>query len=257
MFDTLVDESNLKSKLLVFVTIFATILLVAGFCVSLFAKDYHFSFNDDSFTLKVSEVVTDTVKPQLAKKADNPSPTIPRVKNIIQPLTQTPVDVPVVSTSPLTEKPVSGPVIINPNANTGNNTGSSTGSENGNAPTGNASVVIPEPVVIQTPEPTPRPTPTPTPRPSMVSGGVVNGFAISLPSPPYPASARALRLSGRVVVSVIIDEQGNIDSASVVSGHPLLSAGIIPYVKMAKFTPTKLSGVAVKVSGQIVYNFTN
>lgn len=88
-----------------------------------------------------------------------------------------------------------------------------------------------------------------------ISGGVLNGKAISLPQPPYPPAARAVRASGAVNVQVTVDEKGNVTSASAVSGHPLLRAAATAAARQARFAPTKLSGAPVKVTGVIVYNF--
>jgi protein TonB len=88
-----------------------------------------------------------------------------------------------------------------------------------------------------------------------VSAGVLNGKAITLPKPPYPAAAKAVQASGTVVVHVVIDEQGNVVTATAVSGHPLLRAAAASAARGAKFSPTKLSGTPVKVSGVITYNF--
>ncbi|MEO7969770.1 MAG: TonB family protein [bacterium] len=88
-----------------------------------------------------------------------------------------------------------------------------------------------------------------------ISGGVLNGKAISLPQPPYPPAARAVHASGAVNVQVTIDEKGNVTSASAVSGHPLLRAAATAAARQARFAPTKLSGTPVKVTGVIVYNF--
>jgi hypothetical protein len=57
-----------------------------------------------------------------------------------------------------------------------------------------------------------------------ISGGLLNGKAISLPLPPYPPIARAAKASGSVTVQVTIDEEGNVIYARSVSGHPLLQA---------------------------------
>jgi len=91
--------------------------------------------------------------------------------------------------------------------------------------------------------------------PKKISGGVLNGKAISLPAPPYPAAARAVKASGAVNVQVTIDEQGNIVSAAAVSGHPLLRQAAEQAAREAKFAPTQLQGVPVSVTGIIVYNF--
>jgi protein TonB len=102
---------------------------------------------------------------------------------------------------------------------------------------------------------TPVPTATPKPAPKTISGGVVNGKATNLVKPPYPAAARAVRAAGAVNVQVTIDENGNVISASAVSGHPLLRAAAVQAARSSKFSPTMLSGQAVKVTGVIVYNF--
>lgn len=122
-------------------------------------------------------------------------------------------------------------------------------------------VVFPErtppPVVTPTGAPDEDPPPPPrNPGGATVSGGVLNGKAISLPKPVYPPSARAVHATGTVVVQIIIDENGNVISASPVSGHPLLRAAAVSAARDAKFSPTKLGGEPVKVSGTISYNFT-
>jgi len=100
----------------------------------------------------------------------------------------------------------------------------------------------------------PPPPPPPKPR-APISGGVLNGKAIRLPKPAYPAIARQAHASGTVVVQVTIDENGGVISAHAVSGHPLLQAVAVAAARGARFSPTKLSGQPVKVTGVITYNF--
>ena len=88
-----------------------------------------------------------------------------------------------------------------------------------------------------------------------ISGGVLNGKAITLPRPEYPAVARAAKASGNVTVEITIDEEGNVISARSVSGHPLLQSAAVTAARQARFTPTKVSGQAVKVNGVLVYAF--
>jgi protein TonB len=83
----------------------------------------------------------------------------------------------------------------------------------------------------------------------------LNGKAISLPKPTYPAIARSARAAGTVVVQVTIDETGKVISARAVSGHPLLQAAAVQAAYGARFSPTQLSGQPVKVTGTISYNF--
>ncbi len=93
------------------------------------------------------------------------------------------------------------------------------------------------------------------PVPKQISGGVLNSKAISLPKPNFPAAARAVGASGAVTVQVLIDENGDVISANAVSGHPLLRAASTEAAQGAKFTPTSLQGIPVKVSGVITYYF--
>jgi TonB family protein len=88
-----------------------------------------------------------------------------------------------------------------------------------------------------------------------ISGGVLNGKAISLPKPPYPPIAKQANASGTVVVQVLVDEEGNVVTARAVSGHPLLQTAAVTAARGAKFSPTKINGKPVKVSGVITYNF--
>jgi protein TonB len=58
------------------------------------------------------------------------------------------------------------------------------------------------------------------------------------------------------VVQVLVDEKGNVVSARAVSGHPSLQAVSVAAARGAKFSPTKVNGKSVKVSGVIRYDFT-
>jgi TonB family protein len=87
------------------------------------------------------------------------------------------------------------------------------------------------------------------------NGGVLNGKAISLPKPAFPEEARQLRASGIVRVRVTIDETGRVIAAKALCGHPLFARPSEEAASKARFTPTKLSGQPVKVTGLIVYNF--
>jgi protein TonB len=112
------------------------------------------------------------------------------------------------------------------------------------------------PVVKTDDEPPPPPQPTPPPKPkTVVSGGVLNGKAISKPQPAYPPIAKAARASGTVTVQILVDESGRVVSANAVSGHPLLQQAAVAAARNARFSPTLLSGQPVKVSGVITYNF--
>lgn len=161
---------------------------------------------------------------------------------------------PVKNSSPNTKQPggrknAPASVAALPSANTSSERLSNTGSvEAKTAPVNsNASV----PMVNLGDEP-----PTPAPKPTKpVSGGVLNGTAISLPSPIYPDNAKRMRLQGVVTVDVILDETGKVISAEASSGPNALREAAVQAARRARFSPTKLSGMPVKVSGVINYKF--
>jgi protein TonB len=107
------------------------------------------------------------------------------------------------------------------------------------------------PVVLDSEPPPPAPRPILKP----VSGGVLNGTALSLPSPTYPENAKRMRTAGVVVVEVVLDESGKVVSAIATSGPTLLRENAVQAALKARFSPTKLSGQPVKVSGTINYKF--
>lgn len=85
--------------------------------------------------------------------------------------------------------------------------------------------------------------------------GFLKTNGISLPKPPYPAAARALRATGGVSIELLIDENGDVFSAAPVSGHPLLRFAARDAACEAKFKPTLLGGKPVKIAGVITYSF--
>jgi protein TonB len=89
-----------------------------------------------------------------------------------------------------------------------------------------------------------------------VSGGILNGKAISLPAPSYPEMAKRARAAGIVEVEVMIDITGKVISAKATKGQALLLLAAEQAAKQARFTPTLLSGQPVRITGVITYNFT-
>ena len=88
-----------------------------------------------------------------------------------------------------------------------------------------------------------------------VNGGVLNGKARILPAPVYPPAALAVGAGGAVSVQVTINEKGEVESATAVSGHPLLRAAAVEAARQAKFSPTLMDGQPIKLSGVVTYNF--
>ncbi|HUM06830.1 MAG TPA: energy transducer TonB [Terriglobales bacterium] len=89
-----------------------------------------------------------------------------------------------------------------------------------------------------------------------VTQGVTTGLLIKKVNPVYPEDARVGHIQGQVVLQVEIDKEGNIETVSLVSGHPLLVPAATEAVKQWKYKPYLLDGKPVKVVTQVVVNFT-
>ncbi len=126
---------------------------------------------------------------------------------------------------------------------------SGTGVESSNSDTANTSDDAE--IAIKSVPPIKRPEQPKAPR----NMGVLNGRATDLPKPPYPQAAIKMNIQGTVTVQLLIDEKGNVVSAKATSGHVLLRAAAEKAAWDAKFSPTFLSKVPVKVTGVIRYNF--
>jgi protein TonB len=73
--------------------------------------------------------------------------------------------------------------------------------------------------------------------------------------PEYPAVARQIRVTGEVVVDVVIGPAGNVESVKVVRGNTLLTNAAISAVKRWKFTPQTAAGKPVGVEANLSFSF--
>ncbi len=117
---------------------------------------------------------------------------------------------------------------------------------------------------LRTTEPPPRPPDPPKPqarttaedgRPLRVTSVVLQGKAIERRTPIYPPLARQIHLQGEVSVEVIISPEGRVESARVVSGHPMFAQYAREAALGWRFEPTFLNGVAVRVTGVVTFVF--
>lgn len=264
MLDQLVEskshsvENTRRNEILLGVLIIAVVALLTGWTTSLFGKDYGMGSGDLELSTLVAPVpVPEEEPPPKEEPKPQKDPNVDLRKELIQNIMQTPVkppDTTSVERNKVKEMRLNtltalggedsnaknalpdsyrGPI------NTGG-TGSDTGLTGGGGKDETGGEPPPPPVrkVAKT-----------------ISGGVLNGKAVSLPKPAYPPAARAVHASGAVQVQVLIDETGRVVSASAAGGHPLLAPAAVAAARQARFSPTLLSGQPVKVSGIITYNF--
>ena len=109
--------------------------------------------------------------------------------------------------------------------------------------------------VQPTPDLAEAPPTEPGSKSKMVRGGILNGKAVSKPLPEYPEEARAAGVEGAVSVQVVVDEEGGVVSARAISGPELLRPAAEAAARQARFSPTRLSGEPVRVTGLLTYNF--
>lgn len=96
----------------------------------------------------------------------------------------------------------------------------------------------------------------PTPQRIRISQGVTKGLLIHRVEPPYPPLARQARVQGDVVLTAIIDIEGNIKNLQLVSGHPMLVPAAIESVKQWHYKPYLLNGQPVEVETTITVIFS-
>ncbi|HEX6046770.1 MAG TPA: TonB family protein [Pyrinomonadaceae bacterium] len=258
MFDNLVESSSHKDDLsrkgsfLLGTTVIYAVLILAFFVAGIYWYDAKLG----EMELELTTLVAPVPVPQQQKEPEQKQEAKPvKVEQNVDVRKELIADV---TRTELVPKEVSAKASDVPPVRRGVTT--VLGSADSNAavamPSGpGAGTVVTAPAKVTIADEPPPPEPKPTPRAAPISGGVLNGKAISLPKPGYPPIARAAHASGTVVVQVLIDENGNVVSASAVSGHPLLIQAAVSAARSAKFSPTKLSGQPVKVTGVIQYNF--
>ena len=260
MFTNLIESSShskefkRRGSFLLFTTATYVVLFVITGVVSIYAYDTHLEEQslEVVMLLPPQEIVPDTPKPA----AEPPRNTSNNVRSSVPERTiamlsvEHPEVVPDrVSAERNTVLPLPpGPVMITGRDYDPPPIGGGRGNNNG------GTVATPSRIVIDD-DPPPVPQPTPVASKIVKVSEILNSRAISLPKPPYPQMAKQIRVQGTVTVQVLIDEAGRVLSAKAMSGHPLLVPDSQRAAMQARFSPTTIGGVAVKVSGVITYNF--
>ena len=260
MFDNLIESSSharefkRRGSFLLFTTATYMVLFVVTGVVSIYAYDAHLETQNTELEitfvpLREAEEVPEPVKNTIRSAPNSDTSPTRSVRTKLIDSVSNPNNVPpTVSTRAESVPPARRDSVLGrDNVDPPTRAGTSRGVPDG---TGTPVVNIPD-------DPPPPPDPKPVvPKVLKVSDGVLRGTAISLPQPSYPAIAKQIRLQGIVSVQILIDEMGKVISAEAVSGPPMLIPEAKRAALQARFTPTKLSGEPVKVSGVITYKFT-
>lgn len=262
MFHNLIESSShgrelrrRGSFLLLTTASYALLFTVVG-VVSIHAYDAH--MEDQSLeivTLLPPVIAAAPSEPHVTRDNsgnNNSRPGVDERRNAVAPIDRYPERPPdEVSTRPNPDLPVrpDRPTIFGSNrdynAEYGRVVGPGTPGSGSNLETSRIITEVEPPPAVETPRQVPK----------VISKGVITGEAISLPRPAYPPIAQQARTQGVVSIQVLIDEQGKVVSAKVISGSPLLAPAAVRAAYQARFKPTRLSDQPVKVSGVITYNF--
>ena len=88
-----------------------------------------------------------------------------------------------------------------------------------------------------------------------VDVGALDAKALSKPKAVMSEEAKRLKLTGRITVKVIVDENGKVVSALALNGPAALREAAIEAAKQATFAPVVKDGITVRFTGTLSYNF--
>jgi len=88
-----------------------------------------------------------------------------------------------------------------------------------------------------------------------VEGGALDSKAISKPKAVLSEEAKRLKLSGRITVKVIVDENGKVVSAVAQNGPAALREVAEAAAREATFAPVTQDGITVRITGTLTYDF--
>jgi len=89
-----------------------------------------------------------------------------------------------------------------------------------------------------------------------ISQGVTKGLLVHKVEPAYPVLAKQARVQGEVMLSAVINTNGEIENLQLISGHPMLVPAAIAAVKQWRYKPYLLNGQPVEVETTITVIFS-
>jgi|HubBroStandDraft_1064217.scaffolds.fasta_scaffold68882_2 TonB family protein len=91
--------------------------------------------------------------------------------------------------------------------------------------------------------------------PVKISRRLADSLILKRVSPEYPAEAKSKHVEGDVMLRIIIDQDGDVYSATSISGDPLLTQAAVDAVKKWKYKPYQLAGRAADADTTVIVNF--
>jgi len=88
-----------------------------------------------------------------------------------------------------------------------------------------------------------------------ISGEELEGYVIHKAPAMYPALARQARIEGLVVLSIVVDEKGNVQDVRAISGPALLARSAEDALRHWRFKPIMVDGKPTQVESKVSMNF--
>jgi periplasmic protein TonB len=106
------------------------------------------------------------------------------------------------------------------------------------------------------PPPPPPPREDAPPRRVRVGQGVMEAMLISRVQPVYPPLAQQARISGSVVLAIVVGRDGSVEDLKVLSGHPMLIQAAVDAVKQWRYKPYLLNYEPVEIQSTVTVQFS-
>jgi protein TonB len=91
--------------------------------------------------------------------------------------------------------------------------------------------------------------------PDTVPDDATHNLLIKRVNPLYPPLARQAHIQGTVIVKIVTNKFGNVQSLELVKGHPLLAPAAFEAVRQWKYRPYLSNGEAKEAETNVQVNF--
>jgi TonB family protein len=118
-----------------------------------------------------------------------------------------------------------------------------------------AAVLLTGALWAQSPAPTNPNSSAPTPSAATPPPDSTVLVATKKIKPAYPPAAVPEKLQGQVIVRIVVDEDGDVENAEVISGNPVLADAAVDAAKQWKFKPFIKNGRPVKAAVKLPFDF--
>ncbi len=118
-----------------------------------------------------------------------------------------------------------------------------------------ASSTVAVPALVPATSTTQRASSDTSTEPIVLPESVADGRVMRRVRPVYPKRAQQKRVHGAVVLQVVVNKEGKVDSLQVINGNPLLARAAVDAVRQRRYKPYFRDGEAVPFETQVTVDF--